>query len=96
MHLLLDVQGRDVHHQVVQVLFVLAPPDQLRVQVAVAPLVGRAQGADSCSSRTIDWYSAVGMLVRVSCSWRSVSTDLPAVLRVPLGLVMVIPLPLRV
>ena len=39
----LDVEGRDVDHQVAQVLLVLAPPDQLGVQVAVAPLVGHAQ-----------------------------------------------------
>ena len=44
MHLLLDVQGRDVDRQVGQVLLVLAPPDQLGVQVAVAALVGHGEG----------------------------------------------------
>ena len=43
MDFFLDVEGRDVDHQVVQVLLVLAPPDQLGVQIAVAPLVGHAQ-----------------------------------------------------
>ena len=38
--LLLDVERRRRHHQVGPVLQVLAPPDQLRVEVAVAALVG--------------------------------------------------------
>ena len=42
---LLDVQRRDVDLQVRRVLFVLAPPHELRVEVAVAPLVGHADGA---------------------------------------------------
>ena len=40
MHLLLDVQGRHVDHQVGEVLLVLAAPHQLGIQVAVATLVG--------------------------------------------------------
>ena len=40
---LLDVQGRHVDHQVVEVLVVLTAPDELGVQVAIAPLVGLAE-----------------------------------------------------
>ena len=42
MDLLLDVERRRVHDQVGPVLLVLAAPDELRVEVAVAPLVGHA------------------------------------------------------
>ena len=42
---LLDVERRRVHHEVGPVLLILAAPDQLRVQVAVAALVGHADGA---------------------------------------------------
>ncbi|MDQ3002762.1 MAG: hypothetical protein M3Y08_16055 [Fibrobacterota bacterium] len=40
----LDVQGRGMHHQIGPVLLVLAAPDQLRVQILVAALVGHANG----------------------------------------------------
>lgn len=36
MHLLLDVERRGVHHQIGPVLLILAAPDELRVQVAIA------------------------------------------------------------
>ena len=42
MDFLLDVERRRVHHQVRPVGIVLAAPDQLRVKVTVAPLVGEA------------------------------------------------------
>ena len=41
----LDVQGRRVHHQVGEVLLILASPDQLGVQVTVASLVGQPDRA---------------------------------------------------
>ena len=44
MHALLDVEGRRVDDEVGPVLLVLAAPDQLRVQVAVAPGVGELDG----------------------------------------------------
>ena len=39
VHLFLDVERRGVHHQIGPVLLILAAPDQLRVQVAVAGLL---------------------------------------------------------
>ena len=42
---LLDVQGRRVNYKVGPVLLVLAPPDELRVEVPVAPLVGHLNRA---------------------------------------------------
>jgi hypothetical protein len=50
--LLLDVERRGVDDEVRPVLLILAAPDQLRVQVAVAPLVGHAHrgSAAPCSS----------------------------------------------
>src|SRR5712691_9275938 len=42
MDLLLDVERRGVDDEVAPILLVLAAPDELRVQVAVAPLVGQA------------------------------------------------------
>src|SRR5262249_24415168 len=45
MNFLLDVERRRMHHEVGPVLLILAAPDQLRVQVAVAALVGHADGA---------------------------------------------------
>ena len=44
MHALLDVERRRVDDQVGPVLLVLAAPDQLRVQVAVAAFVGELDG----------------------------------------------------
>ena len=44
MYLLLDAYGRGLHDQVRPVLSVLAAPDELRVEVAVAPLVGHVDG----------------------------------------------------
>ena len=44
VHLLLDVQGRRLNDEVRPVLGVLAAPDELRVEVAVAPLVGHLDG----------------------------------------------------
>jgi len=44
MHFFLDIEGRRLHHQVRPVLYVLAAPDQLRVQIPVAPLIGNPQG----------------------------------------------------
>ena len=43
MHLLLDVEGRGLDDEVAPVLLVLAAPDELGVEVAVAALVGDAQ-----------------------------------------------------
>ena len=40
MHFLLDVERRCLDDQVRPVLFVLPPPHQLRVQIAIAPLIG--------------------------------------------------------
>src|SRR5271168_3061546 len=40
MHLLLDVERRRLDDQVGPVLLVLAAPDELRVEVAVAPVIG--------------------------------------------------------
>ncbi|MGA7234523.1 MAG: hypothetical protein WBY44_02515 [Bryobacteraceae bacterium] len=45
MYLLLDIDRRRVGHQVGPVLLVLAAPDQLWVQIAVAAFVGHADGA---------------------------------------------------
>ena len=42
LHLFLDVERRRVDDQVAPVLLVLAAPDELRVEVAVAALVGDA------------------------------------------------------
>src|SRR5437867_26494 len=44
MDLLLDVERRSMDHEVAPVLLVLAAPDELGVQVAVAPLVGDSDG----------------------------------------------------
>jgi hypothetical protein len=66
--LFLDVERRGVHDQVGPVLLILAAPDQLRVQVAVAALIGHADGL-CCSLSITDWYSAVGMFLRaLHCS----------------------------
>jgi hypothetical protein len=43
--LLLDVERRRVYHEIGPVLLILAAPDQLRVQVTVAALVGHEDGA---------------------------------------------------
>ena len=40
------------------------------------------------SSRTMDWYSAVGMLVRLASSCRRVSTDLSLLAFFGLGIVL--------
>ncbi len=45
MDLLLDVERRRMDHQIGPVLLVLAAPDELRVEVAVAALVGHADRA---------------------------------------------------
>jgi hypothetical protein len=39
VHLLLDVEGRRLDDQIGPVLLVLAPPNQLRIEIAVAPPV---------------------------------------------------------
>jgi hypothetical protein len=39
VHFLLDVERRRLHDQVGPVLLVLAAPDELRVEIAVAPLI---------------------------------------------------------
>src|SRR6266568_6582380 len=39
MHLLLDVERRRLHDEIAPVLGVLATPDELRIQIAVPPLV---------------------------------------------------------
>ena len=44
MHLLLDEKRRRLHHQIRPVLMVLAAPDELRVEVAVTPLIGDLDG----------------------------------------------------
>ena len=45
VHLLLDVERRRLHDEVGEVLLVLAAPDELRVEVAVAALVRHLDGA---------------------------------------------------
>ena len=45
VHLLLDVERRRLHDEVGEVLLVLAAPDELRVEVAVAARVGHLDGA---------------------------------------------------
>lgn len=42
VHLLLDVERRRGHHEVRPVLLVLAAPHELRIEVAIAPLIGDA------------------------------------------------------
>src|SRR5437879_5488837 len=42
MDLLLDVERRRLDDEVAPVLLILAAPDELRVEIAVAPLVGDA------------------------------------------------------
>ena len=42
MNLLLDIERRRRHNQIGPVLFVLAAPNQLRVQIAVTALVGHS------------------------------------------------------
>jgi hypothetical protein len=42
VHLLLDVERRRLDNQVGPVLLVLAAPDELRVEIAIAPLIGEA------------------------------------------------------
>src|SRR6266508_3899468 len=44
MDLLLNVERWSVNDEVAPVLLVLAAPDELRIEVAVAPLVGDADG----------------------------------------------------
>ena len=41
---LLDVQRRHVNHEIRPVLLVFPSPHELRVQIAVAPLVGHSNG----------------------------------------------------
>ena len=45
MHLLLDVERRRRNNQIGPVLLVLASPNELRIEVAVPPLVGHADRA---------------------------------------------------
>ncbi len=45
VHLLLDVERRRRHHQIAPILLVLAAPDELRIEVAIAPLPGHPQRA---------------------------------------------------
>ena len=45
MHLFLDIQRRRMHHQVGPVLLILAAPDQLRIEIAVATFVSHTDGA---------------------------------------------------
>ena len=71
--LLLDVERRRMDDEVAPVLLVLAAPDELRVEVAVAALVGDADGRTVFAAHT-DWYSAVGMFLRVASSCVRVST----------------------
>jgi hypothetical protein len=40
VHLFLDVEGRRLDDQVAPIVLVLAAPDELRVEVAMAPLIG--------------------------------------------------------
>ena len=55
MDLLLDVERRRVDDEVAPVLLVLAAPDELRVEVAVAALVGDADRALLAPSASTDW-----------------------------------------
>ena len=45
VHLLLDVERGRLHHQVGPFQQVLAPPDQLRIQIAVPPFIGNLNRA---------------------------------------------------
>jgi hypothetical protein len=71
--LLLNIEGRSLDDEVGPVLLVLAAPDELRVEVAVAALVGEPQGGLLGLCIT-DWNSAVGMFLREASSWVRVST----------------------
>ena len=44
MDLFLDVERRGMDDEVAPVLLILAAPDELGIQVAVAPLIGNADG----------------------------------------------------
>jgi hypothetical protein len=66
--------------KVAPILFILATPDKLRVEVAVAALVRHAHRIRSFFCRT-DWYSAVGMFLRVASSCLRVSTVLIRIAR---------------
>jgi hypothetical protein len=72
--LLLDEERRRRDDQVGPVLLVLAAPDELRVEVAVAALVGDLDRGLASSTIT-DWYSAVGMLRRFASSWTRAATS---------------------
>jgi hypothetical protein len=52
VYLLLDVERRCLDHQVRPVLFVLAAPDKLGIQVAIAAFIGYANGTSAlpCTS----------------------------------------------
>ena len=42
MDFFLDIERRSVDDEVAPILLILAAPDELRIEVAVAPLVGHA------------------------------------------------------
>ena len=50
VHLFLDVERRGVDDEVAPVLLILAAPDELRIEVAVAALVGHADRVSAPSS----------------------------------------------
>ncbi|MCY4090409.1 MAG: hypothetical protein OXF62_06285 [Caldilineaceae bacterium] len=73
MDALLNVERRRVDDEVGPVLQVLAAPDELGVEVAVAALVGDLEGdCSSCCMR--GWCSALGRFLRLASLWRIVST----------------------
>src|SRR5579871_6106161 len=45
MHLLLDIERRRGDHQIGPILLVFAAPYQLRIEIAIAPLIRHAQRA---------------------------------------------------
>ena len=47
LDLLLDVERRRMNDEIAPILLILPAPDELGIEVAIAPLVGHADGADS-------------------------------------------------
>ena len=59
VHLFLDIEGWCLHHQLGPVLLILAAPDQLRVQVAVARLLFLRQFGAAARIAHLDRYLIV-------------------------------------
>ena len=74
VYFFLNVKWRRLDDQIGPVLLIFAAPDELRVEVAVTPLIGEPIGALSCSSLTGS-SSGVGMFRRLSLC-RTASTEM--------------------